>query len=117
MKNIILICILAFSKTTLAGSPIIEKAETRLKTNQLYDVIVTLKHADTGWDHYADEWVVEVDGEIIATRTLHHPHVDEQPFTRSLRNVNIPRDAKSVKIYAKCNKEHRSQAYVLLNNE
>ncbi|WP_455196821.1 hypothetical protein, partial [Kaarinaea lacus] len=52
---------------------------------------VTLKHGDTGWDHYADAWrVVTEDGKELGTRTLYHPHVDEQPFTRSLGDVTIP---------------------------
>ncbi len=52
---------------------------------------VTLLHADTGWDHYADAWdVLTPDGEVVGTRVLLHPHVDEQPFTRSLSGVVIP---------------------------
>lgn len=45
---------------------------------------VTLRHADTGWEHYADAWrVVDGQGRVLAQRTLAHPHVTEQPFTRS----------------------------------
>ena len=45
---------------------------------------VTVRHADTGWEHYADGWdVVGPDGTVLGTRVLAHPHVDEQPFTRS----------------------------------
>ena len=52
---------------------------------------VTLKHADTGWEHYADAWrLVDTAGKLIATRVLYHPHVNEQPFTRSLDNIKIP---------------------------
>ena len=62
---------------------------------------VTLKHADTGWDHYADAWrVVTEDGKELGTRTLYHPHVDEQPFTRSLGDVNIPESVSVVYIEA-----------------
>ncbi len=62
---------------------------------------VTLKHGDTGWDHYADAWrVVTEDGKELGTRTLYHPHVDEQPFTRSLGDVKIPADASVVYIEA-----------------
>jgi len=50
-----------------------------------------LRHADTGWEHYADAWrVVTETGKILGTRTLYHPHEEEQPFTRSLRGVQIP---------------------------
>ena len=62
---------------------------------------VTLKHADTGWDHYADAWrVVTADGKELGKRTLFHPHVDEQPFTRSLADVKIPGGASEVYIEA-----------------
>ena len=60
---------------------------------------VTLRHGDTGWDHYADAWrVVGPDGTIYGTRKLYHPHVDEQPFTRSLSGVVIPEGVNSVTI-------------------
>lgn len=62
---------------------------------------VTLKHADAGWDHYADAWrVVTKDGKELGKRTLFHPHVDEQPFTRSLGDVKIPAGAGEVYIEA-----------------
>ena len=52
---------------------------------------VTLRHSDSGWDHYADKWqVLGPDGAVLGTRVLHHPHVEEQPFTRSLAGVLIP---------------------------
>ena len=63
-------------------------------------VDVTLRHADTGWDDYADGWRVIADGEVVGTRTLAHPHVEEQPFTRSLTDVAIPDDARVVEIEA-----------------
>ena len=51
---------------------------------------VTVRHADTGWDHYADAFeVLAPDGTVLGTRTLLHPHVEEQPFTRSLSGVAI----------------------------
>lgn len=55
------------------------------------DFHVTVRHADAGWEHYADRWeVLTPDGEVLATRELAHPHDNEQPFTRSLRGVRIP---------------------------
>jgi hypothetical protein len=62
---------------------------------------VTVRHADTGWDHYADAFeVVAPDGTLLATRTLLHPHVDEQPFTRSLSGVEIPDGTSEVTVRA-----------------
>ena len=66
-----------------------------------YAFDVTVKHADTGWDHYADKWeVVGPDGKVLGTRVLMHPHVNEQPFTRSLSGVKIPPDVKTVTVRA-----------------
>ena len=56
-----------------------------------YRIEVTLRHADSGWDHYADGWeVLAPDGRRLGERTLYHPHVDEQPFTRALTGVRVP---------------------------
>lgn len=64
--------------------------------NQQYQFNVTLLHDDTGWDHYANRWeILDTGGNILATRTLHHPHVNEQPFTRSL-TVTLPENTKNV---------------------
>lgn len=63
---------------------------------------VTLRHADEGWDHYADQWqVVGPDGQVLGTRTLYHPHVNEQPFTRSLSGIAVPDDVQTVTIRAR----------------
>lgn len=65
---------------------------------------VTLKHNDSGWDHYADQWrVLSTEGEILGVRVLHHPHVNEQPFTRSLSGINLPAGTKRVFIEARDN--------------
>lgn len=62
---------------------------------------VTVRHGDTGWDHYADAWrIVGPDGTVFGTRTLYHPHVNEQPFTRSLSGVKIPAGVTSVTVEA-----------------
>lgn len=62
---------------------------------------VTLLHEDEGWDHYADRWeVLGPDGTILGTRTLLHPHENEQPFTRSLSGVEIPEGIDYVLIRA-----------------
>ncbi|MCW8944454.1 MAG: hypothetical protein OQL27_06745 [Sedimenticola sp.] len=56
-----------------------------------YHIQVTLRHADTGWDHYANAWrVLAPDGTVLGERVLYHPHVNEQPFTRGLSGVKIP---------------------------
>ncbi|MXU64592.1 hypothetical protein [Oceanomicrobium pacificus] len=67
-----------------------------------WTISVTLEHADTGWDHYADAWRVEApDGTGLGQRKLLHPHVDEQPFTRSLIGVMVPDGADHLIIRAR----------------
>jgi hypothetical protein len=57
----------------------------------VWHISTTLRHDDTGWEPYADAWRVLTDtGDVLGTRVLYHPHVDEQPFTRSLSGVVIP---------------------------
>ncbi len=70
------------------------------KSGDGWRVSVTLRHADTGWDHYANLWVVEtLDGKEIAKRVLYHPHEHEQPFTRS-QQVRVPAGITKVRIRA-----------------
>ncbi len=73
-----------------AGDVAVEFARFEAQAGNTWSASVTLRHADTGWDHYADAWrVVSSDGRDLGTRTLYHPHVDEQPFTRSLGGIRI----------------------------
>ncbi|MEM1397654.1 MAG: hypothetical protein AAGH38_09440 [Pseudomonadota bacterium] len=75
----------------LAGDVVVERVTAEKARSGLWTFSVTLRHADDGWDHYADKWeVLSPDKEILATRVLAHPHVNEQPFTRSVRGVEIP---------------------------
>ena len=62
---------------------------------------VTVRHADEGWDHYADRWeVIGPGGAVLATRVLLHPHVGEQPFSRSLSRVALPDGVPRVTVRA-----------------
>ncbi|WP_294225338.1 hypothetical protein [uncultured Shimia sp.] len=67
---------------------------------------VTITHPDTGWDHYADGWRIETkDGQVLGTRILAHPHVNEQPFRRSLTRVWIPPEITTIFVRSKCNQD------------
>jgi len=89
---------------TNASEVVIENVKTDKKANGTYSFSVTLSHADKSWDHYANLWQVEtVQGEVLARRVLHHPHVNEQPFTRSLSGVKIPKGINKIVIKAGCN--------------
>ena len=83
-----------------ADDAAIKNVEIKSLGNNNYQISVTLLHADTGWDHYANRWdVLDEDGNVLGTRVLAHPHVNEQPFTRSL-TVEIPPDVTTVTIVA-----------------
>jgi hypothetical protein len=84
-----------------AGEADVMKVEVKHTGGDTYFFKVTVLHADEGWDHYANKWdVVASDGTVLGTRTLYHPHVDEQPFTRSLSDVKITESISEVTIRA-----------------
>ncbi len=92
--------LLFFPIVAFAGEADVVKVAVARQGNS-YSFAVTVHHADAGWQHYADGWdVVAPDGKIIATRVLYHPHVNEQPFTRSLSGVVIDPEITSVTIRA-----------------
>ncbi len=93
--------LLVANGSVLAGEVSIVSAEATREGETTWRFEVTLRHADTGWEHYADAWEVRTpDGAVLGTRTLLHPHVEEQPFTRSLNGVKVPPDVQTVLIHA-----------------
>lgn len=92
----------AGTAATVAGEADVIKVEAIKESAGTYRFEVTVEHADEGWDHYADAWdVIAPDRSILGTRTLLHPHENEQPFTRSLGGVAIPEGIASVTIRAR----------------
>jgi hypothetical protein len=88
--------ILFFPISVFANTPEVVAVNAG-KSGSTWRFDVTLKHADEGWDHYADGWGVYLpDGTELGYRVLVHPHVNEQPFTRSLSGVKIPKGTESV---------------------
>ena len=98
--NLTALTMLASTGPMLADPAQIVSAEAR-KSGNGWTFSVTLRHAETGWDDYANGWrVVGTDGTIIGTRVLAHPHQNEQPFTRSLSGVQLPDGTTQVLIEA-----------------
>nr|WP_299472294.1 hypothetical protein [uncultured Roseibium sp.] len=90
-----------FGTYAVAGDVEIVEATAR-QSGDTWSFSVTLKHGDTGWDHYADLWQVYTpDGKLLGERVLLHPHVEEQPFTRSLSGVSVPDGLDEVIIRAR----------------
>lgn len=89
----LLVC---FTTTSMANSVAVVNVRVNPQGENQYRFDITLKHNDTGWEHYANRWeILDTEGNILATRTLHHPHVNEQPFTRSL-TATLPGHIKTV---------------------
>lgn len=92
MRQIIglLFAICVTTTPLLAGEVDVVKVDVQQESAGTYHFDVTLLHEDSGWKHYADRWeILTADGTVLATRVLLHPHVQEQPFTRSLSGVKI----------------------------
>ena len=80
---------LAFSILTLlacvpaiAGEADVIDVKATLESAGTFAFDVTVRHADAGWEHYADRWeVTGPDGALYGARVLLHPHDDEQVGT------------------------------------
>ena len=80
----------------------------RQQSADTWQFSVTIEHADLGWDDYADGWdVVFPDGTVAKpddnssfTRLLLHPHIDEQPFTRSQSGIKVPAGVNTIVVRA-----------------
>ncbi len=92
------------------------EAVTTSASGDAWTFSVTLLHADTGWDDYADGWrVVLEDGTEVGMRVLYHPHVNEQPFTRSQSGIKIPAGTKTVYVEARTNADGWGAARFAVN--
>ena len=84
------------------ADPAVVENATATRTGDSYRFSVTLSHADTGWEDYADAWrVLAPDGTELGIRVLLHPHVTEQPFTRSQSGIVVPQGLDHVLIEAR----------------
>lgn len=88
--------------TAPAGCADVVAAEATPAGDGTFTFAVTVRSADTGWEKYADAWqVVDPAGGVLGTRELLHPHVYEQPFTRSLAGVEVPDGVTEVTVWAR----------------
>ena len=99
--SLILVSFLSIlSNTSIANTVEIVKVMIEPAAHR-WTIHVTLKHDDKGWDHYADGWrIVDSKGTELGYRKLWHPHEHEQPFTRTLANVLVPKGENIIFIEA-----------------
>ncbi len=117
MKILIAILTLTLVSVSVNADEVqILDAEFKTSGDNQWSVDVTLKHKDTGWSHYADNWrIIDPDGNILGDRILYHPHVNEQPFTRSLSHIKIPNGSRIVFIEAHDKKHGWSKNRLKIN--
>ena len=103
---------LAFENNLKDSSKLSDKAQvTFVSASQQFDgswcFKTSVKHNDEGWDHYANGWeVLDMNGNQLWERPLTHPHVNEQPFTRRLCDIQISPETTKLVVRAKCNKHN-----------
>ena len=101
MRALTLLALFLVPPAALAGKADVLDATARCTAERVCDFSVTVRHADSGWDHYANQWeVLAPDGTVLGTRVLLHPHESEQPFTRSLGGVSVPPGVSMVRVRA-----------------
>lgn len=89
-QHILLVAVMAPLATATADDAEVVNTEFT-RQGSTWHVSTTLRHGDTGWDHYADTWrVVDGAGKVLGKRVLAHPHENEQPFTRSQSGIPVP---------------------------
>ena len=87
-----------------AEDPAITDVSVR-NQGMVWTLSVSISHPDTGWEHYADGWeILDSGGNRLGYRKLMHPHVEEQPFTRSLSGLVFPDGTREIFIRASCSR-------------
>jgi hypothetical protein len=101
MRNVLLsLLLLSTSVISLAGEADVLSAEVEHLNGDFYRFKVSVHHTDENWDHFAKAWeVLSPDGTKLGARILQHPHINEQPFTRSM-TITIPKQINKVNIRA-----------------
>jgi len=88
------------SGSASAGLPVVEAVNLTSLGGNTWRVDVTVSHADSGWDHYANGWrVIDSEGKELGFRELLHPHETEQPFTRGL-TLEIAESVLAIRVQA-----------------
>ena len=95
-------------KKTVVGDANVTEVFAREESDGTWTFHVTVEHNDRDWADFADGWdVVLPDGTAVRpdpfyayTKQIRNPHVDEQPFTRTQRNIEIPTDVNTVRVRA-----------------
>jgi hypothetical protein len=99
-------CLAAFparaADPTLQKYPDVVAAKAQARGGDSFDFDVTVSSPYDTPQRYADAFrVLGRDGAVLGERILLHDHAGEQPFTRDLYGVRIPRDIRTVTVQAR----------------
>ncbi|MHB1331322.1 MAG: hypothetical protein ACYCY1_01910 [Sulfuriferula sp.] len=82
--------------------PDVVSVKVHARATDIFDFDVTVSSPYDTPQRYADAFrAMGKDGKVFGVRKLVHDHASEQPFTRDLYDVRIPRDVHTVVIQAK----------------
>jgi len=82
--------------------PDVVNVSVRARGENSFDFDATISSPYDTAERYADAFrVMGTDGKSYGERILLHDHADEQPFTRDLYNVSIPRGVQKVIVQAR----------------
>jgi hypothetical protein len=82
--------------------PDVVNVSARAHGENSFDFDVTISSLYDTAERYANAFrVMGTDGKSYGERILFHDHADEQPFTRDLYNVSIPRGVQKVIVQAR----------------
>ncbi|MDZ7591182.1 MAG: hypothetical protein U5L05_10965 [Rubrivivax sp.] len=82
--------------------PDVVKVAVRASGAERFDFDVTVSSPYDTPKRYADAFRVSAqDGTVFGERILLHDHADEQPFTRDLHGVKVPRGVRVVVVQAR----------------
>ena len=95
-------------KTQGTGDADVTNVYARKETNGTWTFHVSVNHGDVDLEDFVDGWdVVTVDGDVVKlepnhrfTKSLRAPHVEEQPFTRTRKGLEIPAGIEKVRVRA-----------------
>lgn len=99
----IVLVVLVFAEVASGGREFADvlSVEVRNTGPGIFSFSATISSPDTGWKKYANAFRVRTkEGKVFGIRVLLHPHVNEQPFTRSLSGVKIPDGVREVVVDA-----------------
>lgn len=100
MRTSLFTLFLLISYICNAGEADVLSAEVEHTGGDFYRFTVTVEHDDEDWEHFAKAWeIIDMEGNILGARILLHPHINEQPFTRS-HTISLPENINRVTIRA-----------------